>query len=495
MAQKLVQAQTLTQTQTLAPQQLLLVRLLELPVSELEERVKNELVDNAALEEGDHSLDDISSDEGQSTDEATEVLPEDPYAGKDTQSEEALADYLSADDIPDYLLNRATEARERNEVPFGENISFYEQLHQQISEHELTEHQQQLLEYLIGSLDDDGLLRKDLSALSDELAIYHNIETDEIELEGILKILHDFEPRGIGARSLQECLHLQINTPEYRSAYKKEELIIIDKYYDDFTHKRWDKIQGHLNVSDDVLEHIQAALRRLNPRPGNALDEMVGHSFQQIIPDFIVENDGNGSLIVHLNSGEVPELRVSGSFKESIKEYTHNKTNLTREQRDAFQYTKQKVDAAQNFIDAIKQRQHTLLITMEAIVELQRPFFEEGDEMLLQPMILKNVAARTGLDISTISRVSNSKYVQTDYGIYSLKYFFNDKFTTEDGEEHSTLKIKNRLKELIDNEEKRHPLTDEALAALLKEEGIPVARRTVAKYREQLGIPIARLRK
>lgn len=494
MAQKLVQTQSQTQTQTLAPQQLLLVKMLELPVSELEERVRNELMDNAALEEctgseADEALaetDTAGDTDGDETDE---------YGLRDPQSEDALADYLSADDAPDYLLNRATEARERNEIPFGESTSFYESLKQQIGEHNLNEHQQTLVEYLIGSLDDDGLLRKDMTDLADELAIYHGIETTPEELEAMRRILLNFEPRGIGACSLQECLLLQLRSPEYRSPYKETEIGILQRNYEDFTHKRWDRIALRFGLDDEALKHVQTELKRLNPRPGAAMDEVAGHNLQTVIPDFLVENDANGDFIIRLNQGDVPELRVSRSFRDSVEAYNRNRNHLNRDQRDAFLYTKQKVDAAQSFIEAIRQRRHTLLATMEAIVELQRPFFEEGDETLLTPMILRDVAIRAGLDISTVSRVSNSKYVQTYYGIYPLKFFFNDKFTTEDGEELSTLHIKNHLRQLIEAENKQHPLTDEQLAAELKTAGYPVARRTVAKYREQLGIPVARLRR
>ena len=493
MAQKQIQTQTQTQTQTLAPQQLLLVKMLEMPLSELEGRVRDELMENAALEEST----DSGTDEPQSAgdDSNTETDTDDDYGPRDRQSEDALADYFSDEDAPDYLLNRATEARERNEVPLAGSTSFYETLRQQIGEHELTDRQRELLEYLIGSLDDDGLLRKDLADLTDELAIYHNIETTPEELEQILRVLQRFEPRGIGARSLQECLLLQLRSPEYHSPYKEIETAILERYYDDFTHKRWDRLASRFSLDSDKLKHVQTELKRLNPRPGAALDETMGQNTQAIVPDFLVEADANGNLIVRLNQGDVPELHISRSFRESAEAYNRNRENLNREQRDAYLYTRQKVEAAQGFIDAIRQRRRTLLATMEAIVELQRPFFEEGDENLLAPMILRDVAVRTGLDISTISRVSNSKYVQTDYGVYPLKFFFNDKYTTNDGEELSTIQIKKTLQRIIEQEDRRQPLTDEQLAACLKKEGYPIARRTVAKYREQLGIPVARLRK
>ncbi len=363
----------------------------------------------------------------------------------------------------------------------------------------LSDKEKKVMEYLIGSLDDDGLLRKSLESICDELAIYAGVESTEDELEEALCILQDFDPAGIGARTLQECLLLQIcrKKDEERTPnpiLELEERVIRD-YYEEFTRKHWEKIIRKLDVDEDTFNEVISEITKLNPRPGASLGETIGRNFQQIIPDFIVETYDDGTINVSLNNRNVPELRMSRDFTEMVEEHTKNKFNQTKESKEAMMFLKQKMDAAQGFIDAIKQRQNTLMTTMQAIIDLQRPFFLEGDESLLKPMILKDVAERTGLDISTISRVSNSKYVQTNFGIYQLKFFFVDGYTTEDGEEMSVREIRKILKECIDSEDKKKPLTDDELAEILKEKGYPIARRTVAKYRQQLNIPVARLRK
>ena len=359
---------------------------------------------------------------------------------------------------------------------------------------ELTDEQKMLGEYIIGSLDDDGLLRKTTEAIMDELAIYQGIYTTEEELEHIISIIQDFDPAGIGARSLKECLLLQIKRKE-DSPLKKIEYDIIDQYCNEFTKKNKDKIIQKLNITEDEYNAAVAELVKLNPRPGSSMGEAMGKNLHHIIPDFIVETEDDGNIILSLNNRNVPELRLSRTFTDMLEEQTKNKANQSKEAKDAFMFLKQKVDAAQGFINAVKQRQNTMLSTMQAIIDLQRPFFTEGDETLLRPMILKDVAERTGLDISTISRVSNSKYVQTNFGIYPLKFFFNDGYTTEDGEEMSVREIRKILKECIDGEDKKKPLTDDELAEILKAKGYPIARRTVAKYRQQLNIPVARLRR
>ena len=489
MSQKLVQSQQLTQTQTLTPQQLMVVRLLELPVTELEERIQNELLENAALEEsGDAEVSE------ENTEEVTAETSDNEYADATPETADALGDYLNSDDVPDYLLARADAEREQREIPFSGHTSFYERLHDQISEHDLTERETELMEYLIGSLDDDGLLRKDTESIVDELAIYHGLETTVEEVDRLVGILQTFDPRGIGARSLQECLHLQLADPDYHSPYKEEALTVVDKYFDEFIHKHWETICRRLGITEERFAHVKAELLRLNPRPGNALGENEGNAAATVIPDFIVTEE-DGEPVVRLNGANLPELHVSRAFRDSLKEYDINRPNLSREQRDAYLYARQKVEAAQGFIDALKQRQHTLLSVMSVIVALQRPFFEDGDEARLRPMILKDVAERAGVDISTVSRVTGSKYVQTDFGVYPLKFFFSNLVTDSGGEEHSTRKIKLLLREMIDHEDKRQPLTDDKLSAMLAEKGFPVARRTVAKYREQLGLPIARMRR
>ncbi len=536
-----VQTQAQQQIQTLSPQQILVVKLLELPAVELEDRVRAELLENPALEEG---KEDTPSDEYPDTPDA-ETGSED---GGDT-SYDSLSDYLNEDDIPDYKLqeNNRSKGEQAEEIPFSDatsfyetlrqqlgeqdltphqrelaeyligsldddgllrksldsisdELAFYETLRQQLGEQDLTPHQRELAEYLIGSLDDDGLLRKSLDSISDELAIYAGIDASPEELEEVLKIIQDFDPAGLGARTLQECLLIQIRRKEAQRPmpsppqyYIEED--ILTQCYEEFTRKHWDKIMQKLGISEDTLQQAVKEICKLNPRPGASLGEAIGKNMQQIVPDFLVDTYDDGTINLTLNNRNVPELRMSRDFTEMVEEHTKNRANQSKESRETMMFLKQKMDAAQGFIDAVKQRQNTLMTTMQAIIDLQRPFFLEGDESLLRPMILKDVAERTGLDISTISRVSNSKYVQTNYGIYPLKFFFNDGYTTEDGEEMSVREIRKILKECIDNEDKKKPLTDDELTELLKEKGYPIARRTVAKYRQQMNIPVARLRR
>lgn len=483
-----VQTQAQQQVQTLSPQQILAVKLLELPTMELEERIHAELLDNPALEEGKEAPDNDTEND-YNVDENGDPNPE-------SSEDLSLGDYRTEDDIPDYKLqeNNRSKGEIAEEIPFSDTTSFYEILKEQLSMQDLDAHQKELAEYIIGSLDDDGLLRKSNDTLIDELAIYHGISTTPEELEHIINIIQDFDPAGIGARSLQECLLLQIKRKE-NSPLKQIEYDIIDKYCDDFTRKNKEKIIQRLGISEEQYDAAVAELVKLNPRPGSSLGEAIGKNFQQIIPDFIVETEDDGTILLSLNNHNIPELRLSREFTEMLDEHTRNKNNQSKESKDAMLFLKQKVDAAQGFINAVKQRQQTLMSTMQAIIDLQRPFFQEGDESLLKPMILKDVAERAKLDISTVSRVSNSKYVQTNFGIYALKFFFSDGYTTEDGEELSIREIKRILKELVNGEDKNKPYTDDELADCLKEKGYPIARRTVAKYRQQLNIPVARLRR
>lgn len=485
---RLEQTQAQQQIQTLSPQQILAVKLLELPTVELEERIHAELLDNPALEEGKES--------------SAEAEEQDSYldgeAERDSDSSEdlSLGDYRTEDDIPDYKLqeNNRSKGETAEEIPFSDSISFYETLKEQLDMQHLTPEERQLGEYLIGSLDDDGMLRKSTEALLDELAIYQGVYTTAEELEHVLSIIQDFDPAGIGARDLQECLLLQIKRKE-NTPLKQVELDIISKCCDEFTKKNKERIMQKLGISEETYQAAVAELTKLNPRPGSSLGEVIGKNMQQIIPDFIVDTEEDGTISLCLNNRNVPELRLSREFSEMLDEHTRNKANQSKESKDAMMFLKQKVDAAQGFINAVKQRQQTLLSTMQAIIDLQRPFFQEGDESLLRPMILKDVAERAQLDISTVSRVSNSKYVQTNFGIYSLKFFFSDGYTTESGEELSVREIKRILKECVDQEDKQKPYTDDELADILKEKGYPIARRTVAKYRQQLNIPVARLRR
>ena len=480
-----IQTQAQQLAQTLSPHQILVVKLLELPTMELEERVRAEILDNPALEEGkepseqDHDID-------------TDFNEDNLYSNEDL----SLGDYRTEDDIPDYKLQEHNRSKGEvaEEIPFSDSVSFYEMLLEQLRMQHLTEEEEVMTEYLIGSLDDDGLLRKSIQTLIDELMLYRGIYTNETEVERILSIIQEFDPAGIGARSLQECLLLQLKRkPD--SPLKQIEVEIIEKYCDDFTRKNKEKIVQRLNISEETYDEAINELTKLNPRPGSSLGDIVGKNFQQIIPDFLVEAEEDGSISLTLNNGNVPELRLSREFNDMLEEFTTNKENQSKESKDAFFFLKQKVDAAQGFINAIKQRQQTLLTTMQVIIDLQRPFFLEGDETLLKPMILKDVAEKAKLDVSTISRVSNSKYVQTNYGIFPLRFFFSDGYTTEEGEELSIREIKQLLKECVEHENKENPYNDDELADILREKGYPIARRTIAKYRQQLNIPTARLRR
>lgn len=507
MAQKFEQSQTEIQTQQLSTLQVALSRLTELPVTELADRVRDEMLDNAALEETGDDRDaadelpagededrdgDDSDDSGDTTDDWTDEPDEAAPAGLD----DSLGDYANADEVPAYLQDRADEARERHEVPLTGSTSFYDDLIAQIGEHSLTDHEREVMDYLIGSLDEDGFLRKDPQDIADELAIYHNITTDTDELNRLIGVLQTFEPRGIGARSLQECLRLQLEDPDLRSPYKRLALDVINREFKAFVSKRWDDVASRLKMDPDTAAHVYRLLTHLNPMPGSALGSGAATTAPTVVPDFHVNIGADGLPVIELESGEVPELRVSPAFRDSIRQYAGRQGKLSREQRDAYVYARQKVESAQTFIGLLKRRSQTLMAVMRAIVDLQLPFFQaDDDEALLRPMTLKEVAAKAGVDISTVSRAAASKYVQTDYGIYPIKFFFSSQFTAETGDELSARHVKAALRDIIDAEDKHSPLSDEAIAAALRGRGLPVARRTVAKYREQLGILSTRLRR
>ncbi len=502
MAQKQIQELKQEQKlqQSITAQQLLQAQLIELPVTQLMERVETEMHDNPALEtntDEDWVQDGLlNSSEGGSDDDSEQEDFEKQREQEDRNDAlDAALEGLGRDDedLPVYHGGMKS-SEECEEIVYGDSLSFYDQLHQQMSEVQLTVQEREVMEYLIGSLDDDGLLRKELVTISDELAIYHNIEVTPEAIEQVLFKLQEFDPAGIGARSLQECLLLQIARRE-DSRQKRQMHEVIASYFDEFTKKHWDRIRSALNLSDVESEDLQKELRRLNPKPGASMGETIGRSMQQITPDFIVDTQDDGTVSFVLNNSDMPRLQVSQSFADLLKDYQQNKEGLSRQMKEALLYTKQKVDAAQSFIEAVRVRCRTLTLTMRAIIQLQHRFFVDGDEASLRPMILKDVAAKTGLDLSTISRVSNSKYVQTRWGVFPLKYFFSDGFVTESGEELSTREIKSALRDIIDAEDKHHPYSDDVLSEMLKKRGYPVARRTVAKYRDQLGVPVARLRK
>lgn len=496
MANKLIQTQEQRQQQVqrLSQQQMLQVKLLEMPLTELEESVNAELDDNPALEKAEGE--EHHEDETDGRDEREEDFAERTEREEREEAlDKALENIGRDDEMPDaYGAYHPQDNADYEEIVYGDTKSFYDKLKEQMMMENLTDTQKDVMEYLIGSLDDDGYLRKDVESISDELAIYHNIDVTPTQIEEVLYILQGFDPAGIGARSLQECLLLQV---ERRPESKLKDILqqVVTRQFDAFTKKHWDKIQANLKLSDLQLQAVQEEIRKLNPKPGASMGETMGRNVQQITPDFIIDVDDNNNISFTLSQGKIPQLTISPSFSDMVDTYNNNKENMNRQEKEALLYAKQKVDKAQGFIDAIKQRRHTLYITMKAIIDWQRKFFLDGDESDLKPMILKDIADKTGLDISTISRVSNIKYAQTKWGTFPLRFFFTDSYTTDEGEEFSTRKIKLALKEVIEHEDKHKPFSDEALAKELRKMGFPVARRTVAKYREQLGLSVARLRK
>ncbi len=509
MTQKLIQTQEqkLQQLQRLSAQQMLQVKMLEMPLNELEDNINAELDDNPALEtenpddalmgEGNEDRSALDDSDNSNDDE----FGEDAYEAQSEKEErkdeldQALESIGKDDQMPDYNTDRYnTQNADYEEMVYGNTTSFYDKLKEQMDMQILTDKEKQIMEYLIGSLDEDGLLRKDLDSICDELIIYHNIDVSEKEIEHVLHKLQSFDPAGVGGRSLQECLLLQVKRLP-KGVLRKTMEEVFEDYFDEFTKKHWDKIKSGLELNETQLETLKDEIRKLNPKPGASLGETDGRNMQQINPDFIVDTADDGTITFTLNRGNMPELTVSPSFTDMIETYKRHKDQMSRKDKEALLYAKEKVDKAQGFIEAIKQRRHTLIITMKAIIDIQRQFFLDGDEADLKPMILKDVAERTKLDISTISRVRIEKYVQTKWGVFPLKFFFTDSYTTEDGEELSTRKIKIALQHLIENEDKKKPLSDDAISKVMKEKGFPIARRTVAKYREQLGIPVARLRK
>lgn len=487
MAEKFSQVgtQVQTQTQMLTPQQLLVSRLTELPVEALHERVDLELNDNVSLERDDSQDWD---DERAMVEEPETSLPAD-------SSTDEMGDFGMSDDYTDEQ-HTASTGRMATEGMVGDTESFYDQLEEQIGFFHLSEHEAEILHYLIGSLDDDGLLRVPLQQVQDELEVYHSVQTSPEELEHILQILQNFEPAGIGARNLQECLLLQVrHAPDAQSTAKQNLEQLLTHHFDLLMAKRWERIQRVMRLSDSEVHTLQRDVRRLNPRPGSSMGEAIGRNLQQITPDFIVDLDADGQLTLTLNNGHVPPLRVSADDLDFLRSYEGKDIrNLSASERDGIAYLRDRVEKAQGFIAALQQRRRTLTSTMQAIMAMQRPFFETGDETLLRPMTLEDIAQRTGLHLSTVSRVSNAKWVQTPWGIYPLKWFFTSAARLQEGGDISVRAIKVALKEIIDGEDKKEPLSDEALTQALREKGFDVARRTVAKYRGAMGYPIARLR-
>jgi len=481
---------------------MLQVKLLEMPLTELQENIAMEADDNPALETVSPEDSEERQEEFSSETDDMDFDGQNEHEERASALDEALESIGRDDRMPDYdTSRRPARNADYEEMVYGDTVSFYDKLREQAGETDLTASQREVLDYLIGSLDDDGLLRKDLDTLCDELAIYHNINVSVSEIRDVLKVLQGFEPAGIGARSLQECLLLQIRRwkedgPEHLRDRDTDLLeTLIRDHWDAFTKRHWDKIQTAMSLSDAQLDRLKAEIRRLNPKPGASLGETLGRSTQQITPDFFVDTAEDGSVSFTVNRGDIPVLTVSPSFTEMIDTYRQNKESMSRTQKEALLYAKEKVEKAQGYIEAIRQRQHTLYVTMKAIIKWQKAFFQDGDEADLKPMRLQDIEQMTGLDKSTISRVCNIKYAQTKWGTFPLRFFFSSGYTKADGEELSTRKIKLALKEIISGEDARRPLSDDALAERMKQAGYPIARRTVAKYREQMNIPVARLRK
>ncbi|MBN2615826.1 MAG: RNA polymerase factor sigma-54 [Bacteroidales bacterium] len=478
--------------QKLSPQQILLMKLLQVPAMELEQRIKQEIEDNPALEAEGLDSNEMSDQEKESQDDFDSGNEE----SFDTDDNFDIDDYYkSEDEIPEYKLQANNRSRddEQREIPYSVGFTFHEFLIQQLGLRNLNENQQQIGMYIIGNIDDSGYLQRSPESMVDDLAFMQNVTTTREEIEEVLQVIQDFDPPGVGARSLQECLLIQLKNKQKEQSSESIELAVkvVKRFFNEFTKKHYQKIMKRSGMTEEQLKAVINEIVMLNPKPGNSLSETSKNN-QYVIPDFTVLNN-NGELELSLNNWNMPDLKVSHTYMDMIKELAAKKNGKTN--TEALMFVKNKVDSARWFIEAVQQRQNTLYTTMEAIMDYQREYFLTGDETRLRPMILKNIADVVGMDISTISRVANSKYVQTPFGTFLLKSFFSESMQKEDGEEVSTREVKTILKDMIEGEDKKSPLTDEQLMNMLKEKGYPIARRTVAKYREQMGIAVARLRK
>ncbi len=472
-------------SQKLSPQQIQLMKLVQLPTQAFEERIKQELEENLALERGKEDAAE-EFEEGYSNeefDDNTQINTEDIN----------VDDYLSDDEIPDYRLhaNNYSSDQDDKSIPYASGSSFTQQLTDQLNTYRLEEQEYLIAKFLIGSIDDSGYMRRPLLDLTDDLAFTQNIYTDVETIEKVLKVVQQLDPAGVGARDLQECLLIQLQrkaqTPQTELAS-----LIVEKTFEKFTKKHYSKLQKKFNITENQLKDAIQEIERLNPKPGSSFSNNL-RSVEHVVPDFTIKII-DGELSLTLNARNAPELHISKSYSEMLLGYKASKEK-SKAQKEAVQFIKQKLDAAKWFIDAIRQRQQTLYVTMSAIMQYQKAYFLSGDEEQLRPMILKDIADEIEMDISTVSRVANSKYVNTPYGTKLIKEFFSESMTNDQGEEVSTREIKSILKTVIVEEDKKKPLTDEKLAKILKEKGYPIARRTVAKYREQLEFPVARLRK
>ena len=480
--------------QKLSPQQIQLMKLLQVPTANLEERIKEELEENPALELDDQN--DAGQEEGADEFSSEAETEYEEQTGSEEEYENIdVSEYVQDgdDEVADYRTRDDNYGEEtEKQVPFKTEASFYETLLNQLGLLKLDEKQQKIAEQIVGSIDEDGYLRRETSAIVDDLAFRQNLMTTEEEVEEMIRRIQRFDPPGVAARDLQECLLLQLQRQKEEGRDVYTAIQAIQKYFDEFTKKHYEKIQRGLAIEEDELKEVMQQIVKLNPKPGGNVGG-INKAESYVVPDFFILNNG-GKLELTLNSRNAPELRISEGYRDMMKEYERG-AKKDKRQKEAVLFIKQKIDAAKWFIDAIKQRQHTLLSTMTAIMNHQYDFFITGDETSLRPMILKDIAELTNLDISTVSRVANSKFVQTEFGTYRLKFFFSESLSTESGEEVSTREVKKILSDLIEGENKKRPLSDERLTELLQEKGYNIARRTVAKYREQLNIPVARLRK
>lgn len=471
-------------SQKLSPQQIQLMKLIQMSTLDLEQRIQSEIGENPALEKGmENENDEISSDQF-----------DDYQKDQNINTEDINIDaYLSDDEIPSYRAQANNQSNDEKEkmIPLSGGVSFHQYLEAQLQSLILNDLERPIAEFLIGSIDNSGYLRRTLVDLIDDLAFTQNTVVDEYQLKTVLDKIQSLDPPGVGARSLQECLSIQLSRKETDKPLISLSKKIIDTAFDEFSRKHYKKLQDRFNINEDELRAVFDEISKLNPKPGGALSE--GSQNNHIVPDFILTIE-NGSLNVKLNRRNTPDLRVSNSYKEMLSGYA-NAPEKNKSMQEAVLFIKQKLDAAKWFIDAIEQRHQTLFLTINAIVEYQKSYFLSGDEEKLKPMILKDIADKIEMDISTVSRVANSKYIDTPYGVKLLKSFFSEGIKKDDGEDVSTIEIKKFLKDLIINENKKKPLTDQIISTLLKEKGYNIARRTVAKYREQLDIPVARLRK
>jgi RNA polymerase sigma-54 factor len=483
--------------QKLSPQQIQLMKLLQVPALMLEQRIKQEIEENPALEEG---LDDLGEQENQDDDydgydeDGGEELASDTPE-TDPNDEFDLSDYMEEDEIPSYRLNanNFSSDDERKDIPFSGGASFQEFLLSQLGLRSLSDRQMLIARHIIGNIDDSGYLQRDIHSLIDDLAFSLNIESSFKEVLQLIRVIQEFDPPGVGARDLQECLLLQIRRKTPQTVAIANATLLLEKNFNDFTRKHFEKIRKKHNFSEEELKDAIDEVLKLNPKPGGSLADS-GKPSQYVVPDFILTNY-SGDLELSLTSRNAPDLRINRTYSEMLETMAEAKGKADARQKDAMTFVKQKLDSAKWFIDAIRQRQNTLMVTMQAIMEFQKEYFLTGDETTLRPMILKDIAEMVQLDISTISRVANSKYVQTPFGTFLLKSFFSESLQTDSGEEVSTREVKKILQDCVEAEDKSKPLTDDELAAILNEKGYNIARRTVAKYREQLDIPVARLRK